>query len=131
MTFFIISTFIKNSKKNQRFNAFYSFILMSVSSIIGLFISNRIFVEVDTHYQTFILFFIFLSIFNLYFSYNSSLLLRYRKKKYYEHEAIYAFFCYFGDWIFIFWRDLLKHSRLYKKAKLRHKMAKKQKKAFI
>lgn len=64
---------------------------------------------------------------NLYIALNSSFLISYRLDKFYEHESYYAFFCYWGDIFFVFWKDLLINSEIFQKKK-KSKKSKKNKK---
>jgi len=64
-----------------------------------------------------------IALWNFYQCHNSFLLIRMRKNKFYQHENIYAFFCYFGDLFFAYWRDMIRSSKIYKKAKAKKKLA--------
>jgi hypothetical protein len=128
--FFIISTFIqvkKNSNKKPRYNFVIGFVLLCVSTIIGLFFTSQIQAEAEITLNEYMIFFFVLAVWNFYFCHNSYLLIRLRKNKFYQHESIYAYFCYFGDFFFIYWENILKNSRIYRKAKIQKLMQRKDK----
>lgn len=116
--FFLISTYLRSKKrKKNEYNYIIGIALMSVSTFVGLFVSSQLYTDTPLVMQEYIITFSVFTLFNIYLCVNSYFLIQYRLEKFYQHEAMYAFFCYWGDILFVFWYDLFLSSRSKKRKK--------------
>lgn len=106
--FFLISTCLRNKKRKKNdYNFFIGFILMAISTIIGIIISSKLFSETQFVFSEYVITISVFLVLNFYIALNSSFLIRFRQEKFYQHETYYAFFCYWGDIFFLFWYEML------------------------
>lgn len=80
-------------------------IFMSGCDLIPILIYQDKWSEVFMTNTRYVFIWLSLVVFNWYLARNSWLLVNARGEKFYDHEHIYAFECYFTDWIYGFWFD--------------------------
>jgi hypothetical protein len=80
-------------------------IFMSACDLIPLLIYQEKWSEVYMTGTRYMFIWLTLVVFNFYLARNSWLLVNCRGEKFYDHEHVYAFECYFTDWIYAFWVD--------------------------
>lgn len=88
---------------------------MSACDLIPLLIYQEKWSEIYMTNTRYVLIWLSLIVFNWYLARNSWLLVNARGEKFYDHEHVYAFECYFTDWVYNFWFDA-KESRESKRA---------------
>ncbi len=80
-------------------------IFMSACDLIPILIYQEKWSEVYMTNTRYVFIWLSLIVFNWYLARNSWLLVNARGEKFYDHEHVYAFECYFTDWIYNFWFD--------------------------
>lgn len=110
--FFLISTLVKSRTKN--YSILYGFILMSLSSVLSLFFISKLYADTNITIGKYLVTFCVISFFNLYVCCNAYYVMKLKKEKYYDHEYVYCFFCFFGNITSFFWIDVVKDSKQYK-----------------
>lgn len=78
---------------------------MSTLNLVPIYIFETYWEEVLMSPSRYNLIWLSLVVFNWYIARNSWLLVNARTEKFYDHEYIYAFECYFTDFLFRFWVD--------------------------
>lgn len=78
---------------------------MSLCDLIPLLIYQEKWAEVYMTGTRYTFIWLSLVVFNWYLARNSWLLVNCRGEKFYDHEHVYAFECYFTDWLYAFWMD--------------------------
>ena len=124
MIVYTLSTLITDRKYSYNFLA--SFIMMEITCLIMVVVVYMIFdIPTVTKTKQKVLFAL-LSVFNLYFTLNSHYLLRYRGDKFYDYEHIHAFFCFYTDWVYVFWMDVTHKARKEKRKQLKKAQEKRE-----
>jgi hypothetical protein len=121
--FYLISTLVKNKRK--QYSTIYGFVLMSLSTIITLFLISKLYGDTNITIGKYVVTFVCFSVFNLYICKGTQLLFRFYKDKLYEHEFVYAFFILWGFFAGYFWVYLVKDTSAYKKYKRKKQIARK------
>ena len=124
--FFFISTLVK--RRSRRYSILYGIVLTTLSTFISLFFISKLYADTNITIGKYVVTFVAITIFNLYICTNASLVMKLKKEKYYDHEYVYCFFCFFGNITSYFWIDLVKDSKYWKGYKRREKLAKKKRK---
>ena len=68
-------------------------------------------------------------IYDAFFSVNAYFILNYRTKKFYADEPIYCYFCFWSDWLGVFWLDAVNHSNFMRDKRKKQANEAKRKKA--
>lgn len=116
--FFTLATLYHS--RSKEFNYILGSILMTffnVVAIVGLAYGWKQVVTI-TPWQYAIVGIAFLFL-NLYISVNSYYLVNVRVDKFSESDAVWAFYCYWTDWVFPFWKNLFENTSRIIKAKRR------------
>ena len=124
---FLIATMLATRKG---YNFFIAFAFMELMTILGVIMAVFLWNTGNITTSRYIGLSAFLTIFNLYFTLNSYLCVKYRGKKFYESDTAYNFFCYFTDILTWFWLDIFSNTKVMKKrAKKKRRKEKKARKA--
>ena len=127
ITGFLIATMIATRKG---YNFFIAFAFMELMTILGIIMAIFLWNTGNITTSRYIGLSVFLTVFNLYFSLNSFLCVKYRGKKFFEKDQVYNFFCYWTDIITWFWLDIFSNTKVMKKrAKKKRRKEKKARKA--
>lgn len=112
---FTLSCLIKDKKRNYNYIA--GFIIMELTTFAGIYLST-FFIDIPTMTETkYRIVFIIISVFNLYGTTNAYFILKYRGMKFYDYEHISCYFCFWTDWLYVYWRDATRKYRA-KRARL-------------
>lgn len=108
--FFTLSTLYQSKSKEYNWILGTIFMtLFNVIAIIGLAFGWKQIVTI-TAWQYFWVGFVFLII-NLYLAVNSYYLVNVRPDKFTEGDAVWAFYCYWTDLLYMFWRNLFNDTK--------------------
>ncbi len=98
-------------KRDFNYDFIFGFILMEISTLIVLGIFKHTWHILTMGNTRYIGCFIFFSLINLYITYDTYLLFKWRKTSYYDCEYIRGYFCIWTDWISLFWINIFQEFR--------------------
>ena len=119
---FLLTTIIKS---RRIYNPLYGIATMILMSFVVLLILGNVFQESTSESKRYFLIILPISVFSAYFCVNSFMVVNYRTKKYKVDDHYFAFFCFFIDFFFVFWKDLVMNMKFVKKIKKKRKLNKK------
>lgn len=103
---FLFSTLIR--LRSSKYSVVAGLFFMPLFVIIALVVIANVFTIHTMKAYQYTLVGLWFTLAALYISLNSKFILSLRLEKYYDHEIVYAFFCYNTDIVLFFWIDLCK-----------------------
>lgn len=104
-----LSALIKD--KRNTYNFLMGFILMEIASGATIYTSSYFFDIPTLTRVRYKIFFGLMSLINLYTAVNAYFVVKYRGKKFYDFEYISCFYCFWTDWLYVFWKDATRKQR--------------------
>jgi hypothetical protein len=108
--FFTLSTLML---KGKSYKPLLGISLMTFSTIFSLTFLLNFEKHIYLNFERIFVIFALFTLHNVYFCLNSFFILKFRNNQIYENEAFLAFFDFFFDFLFVFWKDLLKCTKIY------------------
>ncbi len=102
----ILGAMIRDRKRI--YNYWFALFLTLLFDLGAYFLSMWIFEDLSTQSTNHLITFGIALLIQLYMITNMYMVIHFRKNKFYEHEFIYCFFCFWTDFLWIFWLDMCK-----------------------
>ena len=102
---FFMGSFKQSS--NNSFDFITSLVLMSIATVVTVHVFQAYFPSDSIGKSKYLIIMISHIFLNVYWCYNTHLIVTTRSKKFYSNEYIYAYMCYWGDWFSNFWFSIV------------------------
>lgn len=116
----VVSAMVKDNKRLYNYWAGMFFTnFFGIATLLGIFYSGI--------FENFSIFNCYVILagsvaYNIYIVLNSFQTITFRVEKFYDNEHIYAFFCYWTDWILFTWIDIFRSSKYHRMQQKKHRM---------